>query len=128
MSKQTAVLALIVRGENVLLVSRKDDHNDFGLPGGKVEEGEPLLNALARELRDETGYDITPKECMLWAEEKGRPVITYLCEIAGGVEGTKEEGVIKWGTWQDAFDGRYGEYNRKVFNEYLLRNKDKANA
>lgn len=46
-----------------LLVIRKQGGpytNRFDLPGGSVEGGEPLADALRRELREETGLDIRP--------------------------------------------------------------------
>ncbi len=51
------VLALVVRGPHFLLVQRRNppDAGLWGFPGGKVEFGEPLMAAAARELQEETG-------------------------------------------------------------------------
>lgn len=55
-----AVCALILRPNNkVLAVSRKTDLNNFGLPGGKVELMESELEALIREVKEETGLKLT---------------------------------------------------------------------
>lgn len=40
----------------VLATSRKDNHNDFGLPGGKIEADELPNSAAIRELTEETGF------------------------------------------------------------------------
>ena len=45
------------KGE-VLSVSRKDNHNDAGLIGGKVDQHEILKEALYREVHEETGLSI----------------------------------------------------------------------
>ena len=46
------------KGE-VLAVSRKDDHNDFGLIGGKMDpEDRTTWDAAVRETKEETGLDI----------------------------------------------------------------------
>jgi 8-oxo-dGTP diphosphatase len=42
----------------ILAVSRKDDPNAFGLPGGKVEHGETEEQAARRELLEETGVEL----------------------------------------------------------------------
>lgn len=52
-----AVLALVRRGGSVLLVRRANppDQDLWGFPGGRVEPGEPYLDAALRELGEETG-------------------------------------------------------------------------
>jgi 8-oxo-dGTP diphosphatase len=58
---QQITAAVIRRGADVLLVRQQgpDDPEPFwGLPGGRVEEGELLPEALAREVREETGLEI----------------------------------------------------------------------
>lgn len=52
-----AVLAVILRGEEVLLVRRANppDAGLWGFPGGKIELGETLGAAAEREALEETG-------------------------------------------------------------------------
>jgi len=52
-----AVLAVVVRAGNVLLVRRANppDQGLWGLPGGRMEMGETHLDAALRELKEETG-------------------------------------------------------------------------
>jgi 8-oxo-dGTP diphosphatase len=57
------VAALLVRGGRVLICQRREA-GPFPLkwefPGGKVERGEDLAQALSRELREELGIEIQP--------------------------------------------------------------------
>ena len=56
-----AVGVVLDSGGKVLISRRADDSHQGGLwefPGGKVERGESLAMALARELREELGIEI----------------------------------------------------------------------
>jgi 8-oxo-dGTP diphosphatase len=56
-----AVGVILDGADNILLTRRAMDSHQGGLwefPGGKVEEGESLRSALARELREELGIEI----------------------------------------------------------------------
>ena len=53
--------AVVVRDGNVLLV-RQTARADFGMPGGGIERGELPLNAVGRELREETSLRATKIE------------------------------------------------------------------
>lgn len=52
-----AVIAVVVRGDDLLLVCRKTepDAGRWGFPGGKMEFGESIEEAAVRELFEETG-------------------------------------------------------------------------
>ena len=63
--------ALIERDGSVLLGRRRDDPGAglWDLPGGFVEEFEHPLDALRRELREETGLEIEPT---VWSHGRNR--------------------------------------------------------
>lgn len=55
---------VIRREGHILLVRYIDPHSGrkwWTLPGGKLEHGEDPVDALAREVREETGYDASVK-------------------------------------------------------------------
>ena len=49
---------IVRRNYKILAVSRKNNHSDFNLFGGKLENGETWEEALIRECYEETGYYI----------------------------------------------------------------------
>lgn len=54
------VAALLRRGEHIVLVQeQRDDQEIWSIPGGGVERGELLTEALIREVKEETGLNLT---------------------------------------------------------------------
>src|ERR1700723_1904882 len=57
-----AVLAVVLRGDKVLIVQRKQQPNAgrWGFPGGVLELGETVAEGAMRELMEETGVTADP--------------------------------------------------------------------
>jgi ADP-ribose pyrophosphatase YjhB (NUDIX family) len=69
-----AVSAAIIRDGKVLLVqrARPPANGLYSLPGGVVEVGETLAEAVAREVREETSLEIEPVALAGFRETIGR--------------------------------------------------------
>ena len=52
------VAAVISNGEDRILLQRRSDNGLWGLPGGSVEIGESVRDAIVREVREETGLSV----------------------------------------------------------------------
>ena len=56
--RRVGVTAIIERDGKFLVERRVDDPHEWAFVGGTVEEDEPVLDALRREVREETGFEI----------------------------------------------------------------------
>lgn len=84
------VSAVVVRDGRVLLVRRARGAfvGRWSLPGGKVEHGEPLAEAVRREAREETGLDVEVGEQVWIREQTSDPdhyvIVVFRAEVTGG--------------------------------------------
>jgi len=98
-----AVSAAIIRDGKVLVVrrARKPALGVYTVPGGVVEAGETLLDAVAREVREETALEIEPvalaghREVIL-RDEDGRVnrhfvILCFAARLVGGEIRLNEE-------------------------------------
>jgi ADP-ribose pyrophosphatase YjhB (NUDIX family) len=108
--RQRAVAILLFSQGMVLGVSRKTDSNDFGLPGGKVEDGEDFEDAAIRETLEETGLEIFGLQKVFERLDEEYYVETFAAQWKGYIS-TKEKGRVKWVTFEELKSGTFGKYN-----------------
>lgn len=98
---ELTVLCLICNEEAYLLQDRvKEDWKGYTLPGGHVEPGESIVDAVVREMQEETGLTIqNPRLCGVkqFPIEGGRYIVFLF--RANQYEGelcSSEEGAMHW--------------------------------
>lgn len=109
MKKYVAVVLLFNQGK-VLGVSRKDNHADFGLPGGKLEEGESFHQAAIRETKEETGLDIFGLQNVFNRMDGDFLAMVFVAQWKGEIV-TTEKGKVEWVTFEELKKGSFGDYN-----------------
>jgi ADP-ribose pyrophosphatase YjhB (NUDIX family) len=100
--------AVVVDKGRVLMVRRGTEplKGHWSLPGGLVELGEPLLAAVVREVREETGLTVEPVELIELLDRIHRQdervryhyvIADYLCRVAGGsLRAASDAEAVRW--------------------------------
>ena len=88
--------ALIFNGDAILLVERAGEplKGYWSLPGGLLETGEMIEDAVRREVREETGLEVEPVYRFdiferIMRDDRGRAeyhyvLVDYVCKVTGG--------------------------------------------
>ena len=98
---ELTVLCLIHKDDSYLLQYRiKKDWKGYALPGGHIEPGESIVDAVIREMKEETGLTIkSPRLCGVkqFPIEGGRYIVfLFETEEFEGELADSDEGKMHW--------------------------------
>ena len=85
---QVRVTGILIEGEKVLLVKQKVASRNWSLPGGRVENGETLEEAMSREMREETGLEVKIKKLLYVCDKPdASPSLLHITFLLEKIEG-----------------------------------------
>ncbi len=120
-----AVKAMIKKGNYYLVVYKSDKEdinpNTIDIPGGRIEFGEKIEDALKREVKEELGIEIEIKKpSNTWGFVKGNLYlvgITFLVEYKSGeIVISDEHTDFEWIKKEKILEGKYPEWLKKEFS------------
>ena len=106
-------LCMIVDGTRILVQDKVGKGADgIILPGGHVEEHEPIVDSVIREMKEETGLDIeNPRLCGVkeWINEDGSRYVVFLfrTDRFSGELASSDEGRVFWMEKEDVLKSRW---------------------
>ena len=107
--------------QEYLAVSRKDDLELFGLPGGKVDDTDPTTeHAIIREVKEETGLDVFNLKLIDTRELDEYESHCYVGSVGGRLKPNEDlvnmgEGICEWVDKEVIMNGFCGKYNEEMF-------------
>ena len=98
---ELTVLCLLREGGRILLQNRlKRDWRGYTLPGGHVERGESFVDAVVREMREETGLTVIEPQLVgvkQFPIEGGRYIVfLFAADKFEGELRSSDEGEMEW--------------------------------
>jgi len=120
-----AVLTVKDKFEKKVLIAKRPDHVHKGglweFPGGKVEEGEAVLEALSRELKEELAISVLDAEPFLevrhdYPEKSVLLDVWEVTRFSGCAVGNEGQPVV-WISVDQLNDYKFPEANRPILDE-----------
>lgn len=124
---------ILEKDDMVLYVKRKKDpfKGSWSFPGGKLNTGERVEDAIKRELFEETGLVILPTDILgIYSDPARDPrghriSVTFIAKITGGeAKGADDAESVQWFPIHDELDLAFD--HNKILNNYREWRKNKG--
>lgn len=125
--------AIIQNSNSILLVKRSKDpyKNQFALPGGFVNEGETIEEAIKREVYEETSLEVHPIDILgVYSDPKRDPrghimtVVFIVLIVRGNPSAGDDAKEISWIPIEKISDIKVAFDHKLVIHDYLRWKKE----
>lgn len=123
----------ILKHQNSILLLKKPSRGWYAMPGGKMEQGESLKEAVIREYREETGLHLIDPALrgvftMVKIEEnivqREWMMFTFVCEVSKGeVVDFCREGELEWVPINNVLDKPMAPSDYYIHQKLILDSK-----
>jgi len=133
--------AAVVQGDRILLVKRGGEplKGEWSLPGGVLEIGETLQQAVEREVREETGLQVRVLSVIgvfdrIIPAADGRVrfhyvLIDYLCEAIGGdLRAAGDAADARWASEPEVTELGVARATAELIHKAILEMNERASA
>jgi len=117
---RTIVVGVLRSGDAVLLVKQAYGGHFWTLPGGVVEPGETLVEALVREMREETGLEVRVQGLLSLRDRSEQTCFVFAVEAGGGRLLESVPGEIEALRWFTAAEVEEGGETIEQFPRLIL--------
>ncbi len=127
---EVTAAAVVVRGDRLVLIRRGVDPSKrkWSIPGGHVELGETTREAVVREVREECGITIEPREILdvvdyIQRDAEGRveyhfALVDFLADYVGGeLEAASDVLEARWVTFDEALTADLTKSARQIIQK-----------
>lgn len=112
-----SVCVLAVQDSKILAVARRGTIDQWGLPGGKVDPGEDAIDALVREVFEESFIKLDKDKLVPVFSRRDDKFFVSTYIYNGTIEDAPKQGdagPAAWVTWDELLTGPFGVYNAKL--------------
>ena len=134
---EPTVGGLIINSKGEVLLCHSEKWMDnYTIPGGHIELGEQMEDALKREVKEEVGLDVTPVRLLLMQEAIYSPefyrrrhfiFLDFLCKASSSdvrIDGEEIQSYV-WVKPEKALGMQVDTFTRRLLKEYLASEEAK---